>query len=205
MEPRVLAVLDTTPIVSLSEGKLHAKVQESADDTLMGKYIEAATCACEKWCGLYFRQKRVEWSFVPRPYRYGQTDCRPIQLPYGPNQIIESVTQVDSSDVETVLTTDQYSKSGYSFLGILPERRSSLSHYGVADGYMKVVYKAGYHMTDDDEALIWPLEEDIIQAVRLLASELYENRQVSVTGTIVATLDVTHKTLLAPYRRNPMF
>lgn len=205
MSTRILEVIDTTPIISLAEQKLFAKVDYETENALIAKMVEAATCACEKWCGLYFRQKRVEYVYIAPAYRYGQTDCKPIELPYGPNQVIESVTRIDDDGTETVLTTDEYTQSGYSFLGITTERRSSLTWYGRSRGNVKVVYTAGYHQVDTDEILIWPLEEDVINAVRMLTTELYENRQISVTGTIVATLDVTHKTLLAPYRRQTLF
>lgn len=201
--PRILELLDTDPLIPTAEFKLFAKVQESADDALCAKIVEAATVACEKWVGLYFRRKKVEWGYAAPAYRYGYP-CKVTHLPYGPNQVIESVTRVDRDNVETVLTSDQYTVEGYSILGITTERRSRLSEYGQSVGYIKVVYAAGYH-TDANPALNNPPEEDILEAVRRLATEMYENRQVSVTGTIVATLDVTHKTLLSPYRLNKLF
>lgn len=202
--PRVLEVLDTDPIISLEEQKLFARVDYEIENTIINKIVEAATCACEKWVGLYFRRKRVEWGYQAPAYRFNH-DCVPVFLPYGPNQSIVSVTRVDDNGVETILTTDEYTVSGFSFLSLTNERRSSLTYYGRSYGNMRIVYTAGYHATDIDPLLVYPLEEDMIQAVRMLATELNENRQISVSGTIVATLDVTHKTLLAPYRRNVLF
>lgn len=207
--PRVLEVLDTAPVVSLNELKSYIKVDFSADDALIPLLVEAATCACEKWTGLYFRRKRVEWAYTAPVYRFNAYnapyDCLPTRLPYGPNQEIITVTRVDSDGTETELTTDQYTQSGYSFLSLTTERSSSISTYGQSRGYLKVEYKAGYHQEDADPLLVYPLDQDAKQAIALLTAELYENRQISTTGTIVATLDVTHKTLLSPYRQQTLF
>lgn len=205
MEPRILAVIDTDPIISLAEQKLFAKVDYEVENALIAKMVEAATCACEKWTGLYFRQKRVEYTYTAPIYRYGDVNCRGQELPYGPNQVIESVTRVLNDGTEEAMTNEQYSWFGYNWLTLNVERTSSLTYYGRPNGYIKAVYTAGYHQVDADETKIYPLEEDLVHAVRLLTTELYENRQISVTGTIVASLDVTHKTLLAPYKRNILF
>lgn len=172
--------------ITLEEAKLYLKVDFEEDDTLITTLIKAVRRACERYAGISFVTRTVT--------AYSDNWDRLTELPYGPHQSVTTVTRIAYDDTETELETDQYSVTGLNYLTLNIGRVWRLSE-GYCKQRIRVVYEAGFGDAED-------VPEDIKLAILKEVAELYENRENSVIGTIVAELSTTSKSLLYGYKQN---
>lgn len=198
MQSRILEVIGD-PVIELAYAKNYLKVDSSntLDDALISNFIEAATLQCERYTGLFFREKKVEVTLI-------QGNAEEYGLPYGPNMDVESVVRVNDDGDEALTLSETYWLSGVSFLSVRTNRRVSLMTYNRNVRYpqsLKVTYTAGYSPEEGKESL----PEDVRVAILQLVAEMYENRQNSISGTIVAVLPNETKKMLNPLKRTTLF
>lgn len=184
-----MQITQTEPLeepITLEEAKSYLKVDFEEDDTLITTLIKAVRKASEKYTGL---------SFVTRTITlYAENWSSLDELPYGPHQSVTSVVRLAYDNTETTLTTDDYYLKGLAFLSVNVGRVWRLSE-GRCNNRLRIVYEAGFGEASD-------VPEDIKLAILKEVAELYENRENSLIGTIVANLSTTTQSLLYPFKRN---
>jgi uncharacterized phiE125 gp8 family phage protein len=183
-------VVVTTPPselpVTLEEAKKYLKIDFDNEDQLIIRLIQSVTDASEKYTGLSFITKTLTV--------YGDNwTCE--ELPYGPHQSITSVVRVNYDDTETALTPDEYSQTGLKYLTVKCGKSFKISTPWSERNRMKITYVAGF----GDQSQV---PDGIKVAILKEVAELYENRENTLVGTIVADLSTTSKTLLYQYKRN---
>lgn len=173
--------------VTLAEAKLHQGIDHTDDDDLITALISAATEHVESV---------LTRSLVDRTLR--------VDLPHFGDQIvlhappIVSISQVQYYDADNALQT--LATSAYTLDAPAAMMRRV---YGqtypttyVRHDAVQITYVAGYGTSSSPAGSV---PSAIKTAIKMLVSELYENRETSVTGlmyTKVPTVDM----LLAPYR-----
>jgi uncharacterized phiE125 gp8 family phage protein len=185
----VQVVVTTPPAelpVTIEEVKEYLKFDQDIDDQIILRLISAVTHSSEKYTGL---------SFVTKTLTVLGDNWNCEELPYGPHQSIESVVRVNYDNTETTLTADEYSTSGLNYLTVKCGRSFKLSSPWSEINRMKVTYVAGF----GDQSMV---PDGIKLAILKEVAELYENRENTLIGTIVADLSTTSKTLLHQYKRN---
>jgi uncharacterized phiE125 gp8 family phage protein len=183
--------------IDLSLAKQQCRVDIDADDVLIQAYINAAVEHVEAYTG---RQLvTATWDLVLDGF-----GCV-IDVPKAPLQSVTSVTYIDYGGTEQVLAS-----SGYKVIGAstTPQSRASRGRIEVAygtywpptryeGGSVTVRFVAGYGNASAVPA-------GLIQAMLLLISHWYRNREPVVTGTTVITLPMAVDALLSPYRTWPL-
>jgi uncharacterized phiE125 gp8 family phage protein len=187
MQVRV-KVEPTEDPVTLEEAKSYLKILPSVteDDQLIIRLIKAVTKQAQKY---------AQTSFVTQTLEVKADKWNPQEeLPYGPHQSIISVVRTHYDNTETALTTDEYSTSGLNYLSVFPDKVWRLSE-GFINNRITVEYVAGFGAAED-------VPDDIKIAILKEVAELYENRENTLIGSIVADLSTTSKHLLNQYKRN---
>jgi len=199
MQVRVIS--DTSPEpISLATAKAWLKVDEAltSEDELITICLTAAREHCERYSGLSFKPKTFEAILPYSGYHYKE-------LPYGPNIVIANVVNNDGlvivSDAELGSTWLAEYLKGMSINNTYKEDYWSFGHFHYCpmdflDTYKyTVTYTAGYTT----------LSSNLKMAVLKMTAELYENRENSVIGTIVAELPTGVKQLLDLEKPNVLF
>lgn len=155
--------------ISSAELKLHAKIDTSADDTVVAYSISAARQHCEEYLARSFVTTERELVL----------DCFPsnnvIELPYAPVSAVNSIQYLDSSGSLQTLSTDEYQvvtgePSRIYLRGTIPATGNYLAN-------VTVNYDCGYGAAA-------AVPENIKLAVLMLATHLYDNRSASSVLTI---------------------
>lgn len=149
-----------TEPVTLTEAKVHLKVDHSDDDTLITALIVAAREMCEEYCQRSFITQT--WTLYMRDFPDGV-----IQLPRGPVASVTSVKYSVSTEADTTLATANYSTGLNGNIGIIDPIDSWPSTDSDFVEGVQVVYVAGEATT----------KESVKIAVKILLSDWYENRQ----------------------------
>lgn len=102
--------------VTVAEAKAHARIDHSADDTvLLPMLIAAATRAVEQHCrDRVFIDRVLDASWVASP-----SGAEPVVLPYRPAHTVASVTTYDLEGNATVLDPSSYTLDGEGRLQLL--------------------------------------------------------------------------------------
>jgi uncharacterized phiE125 gp8 family phage protein len=182
-------VAPTVEPLTLTETKLHLRVDHSDDDTLITRLIEAARQYCETYTGR---------AFVPRTNR---ADLAGFYSEINLGDPVSSATiQYYDTASPSVLTT--LSATVYQLHQGVIQRRFGETYPAVATrpDAVQITYVAGYQPTSIP---ITDWAESVPSAIKvsmlLLIGDMYENREAQIIGTIVAP-NRTVKLLLDPYR-----
>lgn len=118
-------------------------------------------------------------------------------LPLPPLIRVDEIEYVDGNGVGQTLATDQYQivgAGGSSSAMIEPAYGASWPATRAVREAVSVTFTCGYGDNPDD------VPAPLRAAIKLLLGHLYENREASVIGTIVAELPFAVQALIAPYR-----
>ncbi|OQY26232.1 MAG: hypothetical protein B6244_14130 [Candidatus Cloacimonetes bacterium 4572_55] len=126
----------TVEPVSLTEAKLHLRVDHNDDDVLIAGLIQSARQSCENYEGK---------SYCVRTYTLKMDSLFDVCLPYPPLISVDSITYIDDDGDTQTLSTDIYdidthSDPGYIYLAYnqtWPMTRSELNA-------VTITYKSGY-------------------------------------------------------------
>lgn len=191
----VLVTPPATEPVTLDQAKQHLRVDHDADDTLITTLIEAARHLVEG----RLKQSLVTqtWDFYLDgwyeevlnyyPGRYAAREV--VYLAKGPVQSVASVKYLDGSGV---LAT--WAPSEYIVTPGLPGRitpaysRTFPTTLPVVDSVV-IRYTAGYSTVPGN----------LRAAMLLVIGHLYENREETISGTIISELPLGVEALLAPH------
>jgi uncharacterized phiE125 gp8 family phage protein len=164
------------PIIPLDAMKEHLRVTDTAEDDLITSILAAAVLAAEASTNRVIQQRSCTLRLASLP-----AGREPVVLPGG---LVDSVSscEVDGSAVE-----------GWEVVGHSPALLFPYDPWpAVPAGNLPVLieYVAGYAEPP----------EPIIAAVKLIATNLYENRSSVVIGTISSDLPMGAEWLLRGYR-----
>lgn len=194
------ALLVTPPSVepiTLADAKLHLRVIDASEDSLIGVFIAAARQHVEE-----YTQRRLinqTWSVtfdgftMPAACVYGSVAANWLELPFAPASSITGVTYVDGNGVTQTLAPATYSlDAGSSIprllnLGAWPSTKQTSNAVAAT-----VVF--GYGATPED------VPAAIRAAMLLLLGNWYANREAVVDSRAATELPMGVAALLAPYR-----
>lgn len=192
-------VLITPPAiqpVTLTEAKLHLRVDHNDEDTLILGLIRAATEHLDGWTGILGR------CLVEQVWRQDHDRfARQMSIPLGPVIAVQSITWRDPAGQLSTVPSGSYDlrideagnavirfDADYVFPTNLHESRA-----------VAINFKAGYEINPGPPGSS-TVPDPLKVAILLLVGHWYQNREaVSTTG--MASLPFAVKALIAPYRR----
>jgi uncharacterized phiE125 gp8 family phage protein len=177
--------LITSPIqepLTLTEVKLHLRIDSEDEDFLLASLISAAREHCENFTGRQFITATYE--------QYLNYFPREIVLPKSPLQTITSIKYTDENGILQTLAASYYSvidlNPGRITLAYGQQWPSTRCDYNT----VIVKYVAGYGSNPNN------VPASIREAMKLLIGNWYENRESVVVGTIVTKLPDAVEALL---------
>jgi uncharacterized phiE125 gp8 family phage protein len=161
----------STPVVSVSDAKIHLRVDHNTEDQLIARIVDASTEQCESF------QRRAyctqTWRLTLPRFPHG----RVIRLPRPPLQSVDSITYRTPGGDTVTLSTDAYRINGDATPGeVILNRGHSWPSTAYEPDAIQITYVAGY----GDAADIPAAERS---AVLLYSGHLYENRETVTVGT----------------------
>ena len=195
-------VQPTAEPLTLTEVKLHLRIDGTDEDDWIEPQITAARQACENFCNRFIAEQTVEtrvdgWPCICLGRGYvnsqlalpGSDPARSVIIKY------IDVEGVEQTLVDTVYAVNQFrapSDLSLAYNQTWPAARNE-------PGAVRVTYVAGY-TTPGDSPQTYPLPAAIRSAMLLLIGNMYENREANVVGAAVAELPLGVQHLLQPYR-----
>lgn len=186
--------------VSLEQAAAWCKVAVPVTDTegnfmpegdLLKMLLVTARQWCENYTGLSFGPKTLRAELTYSDY------LNRGELPYGPNIEITKVTDSEGVDV----TLDMFRSTSYYAEWLKGASVSRDVDYGFEQPFLSTYYTVEYTAGYTAETL--PTVAKI--AIMKTCLELYNNRENTVIGTIVADLPMDAKALLNPLRSKVLF
>lgn len=180
----------TEPITT-TEAKSHLRVTTSTDDTLIAIQAMAARIMAEEF--LQRRMVSQTWELYLDSF-----PCeRVISMPYPPLISVQSVNYKDPTSGSYVAwDSANYVVDTESEPGRIARAADVTAwpqiQVNSVNG-VKIAFTCGY-------ANAAAVPANIIAAIKLYLGDLYENRENSVVGTIVAKSNTTAELLMSPYR-----
>ena len=192
-----IGTLVTAPSVeplTLAEAKLYLRVTHTAEDALITSLIVAG----RQWIETYTRRalctQTWDFRYAGFPDRW-----RPLVVPNAPLQSVTSITYIDDDEATQTLSTSLYvvrTQAGPTAARGTIEAADSVTMPTVSDAPdLPVIVRAvcGYGAAA-------AVPDGIKAGLYLLLGDLYEQRQVTVVGTIASKTQTTVERLLSPYR-----
>lgn len=175
--------------ISLTEAKLHLRVDHSDDDGLIDILRQAARETVE----LHTNRSLITQT---RVIKLDNFPCfGVIKLTHGPVQSLTSITYIDSDEQTQPLASSEYWEDLDSNIPRITVKTSWPATYDKPNA-VTITYDAGY----GDEGTDVPAK--LRQAMLLIIGHLYENRQqVIVSGTAVGAIEIPFgaSVLMSPY------
>jgi len=167
-----------TEPVTLADARLHLRVTDTSEDTLIASLTTAAREYCEHYLQRSIGSQTLELALDEFPEGA-------IELEHGPCISITSIKYIDTTGVEQTLagaayTLDDYSHKSWAVRAYGTEWPDTLE----AANVVKVRYVAG------------STPSAVIAAMKLIIGHLYENREQSIVGVSVTELPLGVKALL---------
>jgi uncharacterized phiE125 gp8 family phage protein len=171
-------------LLSLDEAKAHLNITWDDDDDLLGDLIRAATEQTESHLSRSLLTQTVKLRLNRWP------SCGKIYLPRSPVQSVSSISYKEAvAGADTTLSSSLYTVVGAR---TTPDAKAPLAYIQPAYGQswpslysvpenVTVTYVAGWLSAED-------VPVRIKQAAKIMLSDLYENRESRIVGTIVANL-----------------
>lgn len=176
----IVLVAPTTEPITLDEAKAQLRLDSdfTLDDVEISEMIKAARARVEKYCNRFFTTQTIKIVF------YGSIG-RLIKLPYSDLSAVSALTYVDTDGNDTAIDGADYSFSS-DLSALFPV--SSFPSDGIA-----------YTVTAVTSA---PIEyEGVKGAIKMIVSDLYENRDEHVIGGTIQ-INSAVESMLYPYRKN---
>lgn len=206
---RILITAPEDDVVPLDEMKLHLRVESDEQDTLIASFttavIETLDPAAGGSLGRALRPQTWELQldgFPGWPNEHHHRRHNGIELPFPPLISITSVKYDDQAGVEQTLTegTD-FEVIGQDGRGKQSIKPPYLGYWPLArcyPGSVRIRFECGYPEPENDEADTLP--EGVKSYIKLMVSDLFENRQASqiASGSIIENPNFTR--LLDPHR-----
>lgn len=187
----MLLALKTAPAetpVSLTEAKLHLRVEHSADDSLITALIATAVAKLD---GRYGRLRRALVTQTWEISYPGFPVCRTVELPMPPLQTVNSIKYFDADNVQQTFDVANYDVVNTDLFGRvkLKPGKSWVPTYE-RDDAVTINFTCGF---GDAAACPAPIKA----AILLMVGDLYVNRG---DNSAPGKSDETIERLIAPYR-----
>lgn len=177
--------------LTMTETKLHLRVDIADDDTLISALITAAR---------EYAEQVTRRALITQTLRYsldGWPDGDRIALPMPPLQSVNSIVYTDDESTEATLSTDDYLVDSEGIMGqVVLKSTASWPSTTLRDvNGVQITYVAGYGDAGSD------VPQPILQAMLLMIGHWYENREaILTTGAMPKALPLAVEALLWPYR-----
>jgi uncharacterized phiE125 gp8 family phage protein len=169
-----------TEPVTLADARLHLRVTDTAEDTLISALITAAREYCEHYLQRAVGSQTLELALDEFPEGS-------IELPMGPVTSITSIKYIDTNQAEQTLSGSAYTLDDYSHQSwAVPAYETEWPETLEAANVVKVRYVAGSATPPSA----------VLAAMKLIIGHLYENREQSIIGVSVTELPLGVKALL---------
>lgn len=175
--------------VSLAEAKTHCRVTATDDDA----YLTALITVCRKYL-----EDVCNRSFITQTWDYYLDTFPPyvMLLPRGPLQTVGYVKYTDTAGVLQTLDPAQYVTDNKQEPGRV-QPSYNIHQWPVVQpealSGVQVRFDAGFGAAVD-------VPDEIKQAIKLMIGHLYENREDTITGTIIASIPLGLSMLIQSQR-----
>lgn len=167
--------------VTLTEAKLHLRVDHTDDDLLIAGLITAAREYCETWTARAFVQQT--WELVIDEFP-SEPDSG-IVLPKPPLQSVTSVVYDDTGGIEQTVGTIDYEVDTASEPGWVVPSLSGWPSTFEGINAVRIRFVAGYAPgTNSPIDYAANVPASIKAAIKLHLGQLYENREDMIVGTV---------------------
>lgn len=156
--------------ITKAEVKLHARITGTDEDANLDAYIKTARLFCEA----FTKRQFVTATWVLRCDGFPAVDTTPIIVPRPPLSSVSSITYLDTTGTSQTWSSSKYQVDTYTEPGrIMPvEGETYPSTQADTFNTVTVTFVAGYGAAST-------VPERYKQAIRMLASHLYENREAT--------------------------
>jgi uncharacterized phiE125 gp8 family phage protein len=179
------AAADQDTIITVADLKAHMRVTHTHEDTLISALRSAAISWVEEHCNIKLG------SYTARGYLPGFYNS---YIPIGPVTAISEVKYQTTADKDYTDDLTTLAAGNWFTDEISQPARIAFRDYPSVYEYaltpVVVTFTAGYST----------MPAPVLQAIRLLVSHLYENRQEEVAGTMTTRLKFGLEALLNPFR-----
>jgi uncharacterized phiE125 gp8 family phage protein len=188
-----------------AELKAFARIDTTDDDALVALLIKAARRQAEAFTGRAFVNTTFYAYFDNTQTAVNDFALQWLQdtiagrgMIYLPRSPLSSVTEINTYDHDG--TASVWAAANYKTITTTVPGCIYLADTGSwpsdmrATSAIRIEFIAGYGATAAS------VPDDIVQAVKLMATTYYEHREEFVTGTITQVLPVTGRLLLEPYK-----
>jgi len=184
------STIPAAEVITLTEAKAHLRVTASDDDTYITSLITAARNYAEQYTRRAIPTQTVTYTLDAFPAE--------IELPRNPVQSITSVQYVDDNGDPQTLSSSLYQTdlTGTVCATIKPAYDEDWPDTRAVYNAVTVTYEAGYGAAGDSPDTV-PLS--LKQAMLLVISSLYENRENEIVGATPAEVPFSAKCLLDGY------
>jgi uncharacterized phiE125 gp8 family phage protein len=182
--------------VTLEQAKDYLRVTGTDDDARIRANIAAATAYLDGRDGVLGRCLVLQtWEL-----RLHEWPCGDIELPLPPFTEIVHVKYYDTSGTLQTLSSTLYDAfdQGNRPAILRPAYGQSWPAVRCRPDAIQIQYTAGYADVTEDGALDGTIPPPAIEAIMLMVSEMYDNRALTVTGTIVSRQKDRLDELLTP-------
>lgn len=191
--------------LSTAQAKLHLRLDsdQTEEDGLVAAYVGACRAHLEDRTRRAWMTQTWTWTLDrfpcdARDWQRGShvpwtfTD-RPLELPRPPLQSVTSLRYIDLGGTQQTLDPSAYTVDTTSEPGrIVPAYGTTWPSTRDVPNAVEVVFVAGYAEADQV-----PLP--LLQALRLLVGQWFEEREAVITGTIATELPNGVRSLISPY------
>ena len=190
----------TTEPITTAQAKAHCNITTSDDDTYIDILIKAARQKVESDTGRAFINQSWYLYLDSFPVSSGTA----LYLPMSPMSAVTAIKYTDTADAEQTWSSAYYDadtahepgrvlpKYGYTYPTDVKDKPSCV----------QVEYVSGYGANIGAAAL---LPATMTQALYLLVSHWYENREVIITGTIVSNTPLAYDSLISTVKVGWLF
>jgi uncharacterized phiE125 gp8 family phage protein len=176
--------------LSVADLRGHIRFGSDTDDFVIAQKITAARQRIERRTLRACLRAQFDLAFDRFP-----CDGRPIRLPRLPLVSVDTVTSYSLTGTPTVMSSSGYFIDAYSEPGRLCLKSGYTWPTATRDQVGGVIrFTAGYSTTPASG-----IPDPLVEAIRKLVTEHYENREVVAIGNIVSTLPLGYDEMLSEY------
>lgn len=190
-----VATPPTSEPVTVSEMKLHLRVDHSEEDALIATLISSARQYVEEYCQITLMTTNLQ--LVSDLWPTMDTGIKPdtILLPMPPLQSnVVTITYKGSDGSTNNLDDSLYDVDIYSTPGrVFPVYGEEWPDLRAEPHAVVITYVAGYSSAANVPAALKT-------AIKMVAADWFRNRETNIQGTIVTELPLGVQSILAPYR-----
>ena len=194
-----LVTAPTDEPLTLLEAKLHLRVDQTAENSLIDTYISASRQAAEHFTSRALMTQTWDWKPTLKqwaPFASG----RAVLLPKPPLVSVTSVKYLDTDGAEQTYAAANYlvtvARDGRGYVQMKPDAATAWPSTYDVDGEVTVRFVAGYGDQDD-------IPGDLKAAMLLIVGNQYANREsviITGRGQAAAELPQSAEWLMLPYR-----